>query len=179
MRPTGTPTTAGDAAGIRDCPRSLTGADLFAGHLRVRQYAAEERRGLERLFPDRDRSRWVMQTIRCGRAWILAVEIFENGKWVPLGHAIVDTGGQIALCILPRYRGRGLSPAAIRAVLHTMREYTLTVLTARVSEAEPAAARAFERAGFIFSGQSVSAGRIERLYSFSIRGECTPFNVWI
>ncbi len=118
-----------------------------------------------------------MQTI--GRAWILAVENFENGKWVTLGYAIVDTGGQIALCILPRYRGQGLSPAAVRAVLQTMRDYTLTVLTARVSEAEPAAARAFERAGFIFSGQSVSAGRIERLYSFSIRGECTPYNVWI
>ncbi len=120
-----------------------------------------------------------MQTVRCGSAWILAVEVFENGKWVPLGHAIVDAGGQIALCIFPRYRGQGLSPAAIRAVLQTMREYTLTVLTARISDAEPAAARAFERAGFVFSGQSVSAGRIKRLYSFSIRGECTPFNVWI
>ncbi len=154
-------------------------ANFFAGHLRVRKAAAEESEGLAILFPERDRSRWVEQTLRTEKSWALVVEKFENRKWAPVGVAIVDVVGQMAFGLFPRYRGKGLSPAAIRAVIQAMREYTLTVLTARISDAEPAAARAFERAGFVFSGQAVSAGRIEFLYRFVIRGECTPFNVWI
>jgi hypothetical protein len=107
------------------------------------------------------------------------MEIFRNGKWVPLGHAIVDAGGQMVLCILPRYRGLGRSAAAIRSVQQHLRQYPLAVLTARIGDSEPATARAFERAGFVLSGQSVSAGRTERLYEFIIRDECTAFNVWI
>jgi hypothetical protein len=73
----------------------------------------------------------------------------------------------------------GRSPAAIRASIQHLRQYPLAVLTARVGDAEPAAAKAFERAGFVFSGQSVSAGRIERLYDFVVRDDCTAFNVWM
>jgi RimJ/RimL family protein N-acetyltransferase len=172
-------TTADAAAGSEGGKRGMPRADSFSAHQRVREATAEERRGLERSFPDRDRSRWVSQTLRSKRAWALVVETFENRQWVPLGHAIVDSGGLMALCILPRHRRQGRSPAAIRAALRYLREYPLSVLTARVGDAESAAARAFERAGFVFSGQAVSAGRVERRYDFVIRGECTPFNVWI
>ncbi|HET6490714.1 MAG TPA: GNAT family N-acetyltransferase [Syntrophales bacterium] len=156
-----------------------TRAGSFAGHLRVREAAAEERRGLERFFPDRDRSQWASRTLQSGRVRALVVEIVKDGKWVPLGHAVVDAVGEMVFCILPPYRGRGHSAAAIRSVLQHLREYPLTVLTARIGDAEPAASRAFERAGFVFAGQSVSAGRTERLYEFIIRDECTAFNVWI
>jgi RimJ/RimL family protein N-acetyltransferase len=152
---------------------------VFTGHLRVRKASAEERKELASLFPEQDRSRWVEQTLQADRSWVQVVERFENRKWVSIGVAIVDAAGQTAFGLLPRHRGLGLSSAAIRAVLQSLREYTLTVLTARIGNAERSAARAFERAGFVFSGQSVSAGRIECRYRFVIRGECTPFNVWI
>ena len=163
----------------RGCPGSLPREDFFAGHLRVHEAAVVARRGLDRLFPDRERRRWASQTLQSDRAWALVVEIFQSGRWVPLGHAVVDAGGQMILCILPRYRGLGRSAAAIRSVLQHIRQYPLAVLTARIGDAEPAAAKAFERAGFVLAGQSVSAGRIERLYEFVIRDECTAFNVWI
>ncbi len=167
------------AAGNRGETRRLSRTDVFAGHLRVREVPAEERRGLERLFPDWDRGQWVSKTLQSDRAWALVIEIFDNRKWIPLGYAIVDAGGLMAFCILPRYRGLGRSPAAIRAALHYLREYPLAVLTARVDDAEPEAAEAFERAGFVLSGRTVSEGRIERQYDFVIRDEGTPFNVWI
>jgi RimJ/RimL family protein N-acetyltransferase len=167
--------TAGNRGGTCSMPR--TGD--FAGHLRVRKAAAEESEGLAILFPERDRSRWVEQALRSDRSWALVVEKFENRKWVPVGLAIVDAVGQMAFGLFPRYRGKGLSSAAIRAALQTLREYTLTVITAQIGDTERSAARAFERAGFVLSRESVSTGRIECLYRFVIRGECTPFNVWI
>jgi RimJ/RimL family protein N-acetyltransferase len=166
-------------AGSGGSTLNLTRADSFAGHLRVREAAAEERRRLDRFFPDRDRSQWASRTLQSDRAWALVVEIFRNGKWVPLGHAVVDAVGRMVLCILPPFRGLGHSAAAIRSVLQHLRETPLAVLTARIGDAEPAAARAFERAGFVFAGQSVSEGRTELLYEFIIRDECTAFNVWI
>jgi RimJ/RimL family protein N-acetyltransferase len=85
----------------------------------------------------------------------------------------------MAFGLLPRYRGQGLSSTAIRAVLQYMREYTLTVITARIGNTERSAARAVERAGFVLSREAVSTGRVDCLYRFVIRGECMPFNVWI
>jgi hypothetical protein len=169
----------GQTAENRGDTRNRPGEDFPPGHLRVREAPAEERRGLERLFPDRDRVRWVSQTLQSDRAWALVVETWDNRNWAPLGFAIVDACGLMALCILPRYRGLGRSPAAIRASMQHLRQYPLAVLTARVGDADPAAAKAFERAGFVFSGQSVSAGRRERRYDFVIRDDCTAFNVWI
>ena len=64
-------------------------------------------------------------------------------------------------------------------MIQYLREYALTVLTVRLSDTEPLAARAFERAGFVFAGPVVSADRTERPYDFVIRDECTTFNVWI
>jgi RimJ/RimL family protein N-acetyltransferase len=172
-------TTVDDAEGKQGGTVGISKAGVFTGHLRVRKAAAEESEGLAILFPERDRSRWVEQALRSDRSWALVVEKFENRKWVPVGLAIVDAVGQMAFGLFPRYRGKGLSSAAIRAALQTLREYTLTVITAQIGDTERSAARAFERAGFVLSRESVSTGRIECLYRFVIRGECTPFNVWI
>ena len=172
-------TTLDDAAGKQDGTVGITGAGIFTGHLQVRKASAEEREGLTIIFPERDRSRWVEQTLRTEKSWALIVERFENRKWAPAGFAIVDAAGQMAFGLLPRYRGQGLSSTAIRAVLQYMREYTLTVITARIGNAERSAARAVERAGFVLSREAVSTGRVDCLYRFVIRGECTPFNVWI
>jgi RimJ/RimL family protein N-acetyltransferase len=173
------PTTVDDVAVKQGGTVGMPSVGVFTGHLRVREAAAEERKGLASLFQDWDRSRWVEQTLQTDRSWAPVVERFENKKWIPIGLAIIDATGQMAFGLLPRYRGLGFSSIAIRAALQYLREYTLTVLTARIGDTEPSVARAFERAGFVFSGQSVSAGRIERLYDFVIRGECSPFNVWI
>lgn len=167
-------------AGNRDGACSMPRTGDFAGHLRVRIAAADESEGLAILFPERDRFRWVEQTLRTDPSWALVVERFEDRKWAPVGLAIVDAAGKMAFGLFPRYRGQGLSSAAIRAALQALREYTLTVITARIGNTERQAARAFERAGFVLSGEAVSTeGRIEYLYRFVIRGECTPFNVWI
>jgi RimJ/RimL family protein N-acetyltransferase len=171
--------TVDDAAGKRGGAIGMSWAGGFPGHFRVREAAAEERKGLASLFPEQDRSRWVEQMLQTDRSRVPVVERFENGKWVPIGLAIVDATGQMAFGLLPRYRGLGFSSSAIRAALQYLSEYTLTVLTARIRETEPSATRAFERAGFVFSGQFGSAGRIEHLYDFVIRSECTHFNVWI
>jgi RimJ/RimL family protein N-acetyltransferase len=172
-------TTVDDVEGKQGGTVGISKAGVFTGHLRVRKAAAEESEGLAILFPERDRSRWVEQALRSDRSWALVVEKFENRKWVPVGLAIVDAVGQMAFGLFPRYRGKGLSSAAIRAALQTLREYTLTVITAQIGDTERSAARAFERAGFVLSKESVSMGRLECLYRFVIRGECTPFNVWI
>ena len=172
-------TAGADAAVKQGSTVGTPCAESLTGHLRVREAVAEERTRLASLFPDRDRSRWVEHTLQADRSWVLVMERFENRKWVPIGLAIVDEAGQMAFGLLPRYRKLSFSSAALRAVLQYMREYTLAVLTARIGDAEPSATKAFERAGFFFSEQSVSSGQIERLYEFVIRGENSPLNVWI
>jgi RimJ/RimL family protein N-acetyltransferase len=172
-------TTVDDAPGKQGGTSGMPRAGVFRGHLRVREAAAEERKGLDGLFMERDRIRWVEQALRTDRSWALVVERFENRKWAAAGLAIVDAAGQMAFGLFPRYRGQCLSSTAIRAVLQYLREYALTVITAQIGNTERSAARAFEQAGFVLSRESVSTGRVECLYRFVIRGECMPFNVWI
>jgi GNAT superfamily N-acetyltransferase len=171
--------TVNEAAGKQGGTVGIPRAGVFAGHLRVRKAAAKEGKILAGLLMEQVRIRWVEHVLRTDRSRALVVERFESRKWGPVGLAIVDAAGQMVFGLLPRYRGQGFSSAAIRAALQYFRECTLTVITARIGDAEISAARAFERAGFVFSGQAVSADRIECLYRFVIRGESTPFNVWI
>ena len=151
----------------------------FRGHIRVREASAEEMKGFTGLFPDGERGWWVERALESRRTKVLVMENFEGRAWVPLGQAIVDAGGEMAVFLVPRFRGRGLCSAAIRAAVQTLRDHPLTVLTARVDEGDRAAAGAFERAGFVPSGRDASGDRPRVLYTFAMRGECMPFNVWI
>jgi RimJ/RimL family protein N-acetyltransferase len=152
---------------------------VFRGHIRVREASAEEMKGFTGLLPDGERGRWVERALESRRTKVLVMENFEGRAWVPLGQAIVDAGGEMVVFLVPRFRGRGLCSAAIRAAVQNLRDQPLTVLTARVDEGDRAAAGAFERAGFVPSGRDASGDRPRVLYTFSMRGECMPFNVWI
>lgn len=151
----------------------------FSGHIRVREAFAEEMKGLTGRFPDGERGRWVERALESRQTKVLVMENFEGRAWIPLGQAIVDAGGEIAVLLLPRFRGLGLGSAAIRAAAQTLRDHLLTVLTARVDEEDRAAAVAFERAGFTPSGRDASGELARVLYTLTLRSECTPFNVWI
>jgi RimJ/RimL family protein N-acetyltransferase len=96
-----------------------------------------------------------------------------------LGQAIADAGGEMAVSLLPRFRGLGLCSAAIRAAVQALRDHPLAVLTARVDEGDRAAAGAFEQAGFAPSGRDTSGELARIVYTLDLRGECVPFNVWI
>jgi RimJ/RimL family protein N-acetyltransferase len=107
------------------------------------------------------------------------MEIFEQRAWVLLGQAIADAGGEMAVLLLPRFRGLGFCCAAIRAAVQALRDHPLMVLTARVDEMDRAAAGAFQRAGFTLSGRDAPGEGARVVYTLALRGECTPFNVWI
>jgi RimJ/RimL family protein N-acetyltransferase len=156
-----------------------TQGSAFRGHVRVHEASAADKEGIEGRFPDGERRRWAGRALASGQSTVLDMEIFEGRTWVPLGQAIADAGGELAVLLLPRFRGIGLCSAAIRAAVQALRDLPLTVITARVDERERAAAAAFERAGFTPSGMDASGGCVWILYSLSLRGECTPFNVWI
>ena len=151
----------------------------FRGHVRVRETCAVDKEGLAGRFPDGERRRWVEGALASSESKVLDLEIFEQRAWVLLGQAIADAGGEMAVLLLPRFRGLGFCCAAIRAAVQALRDHPLMVLTARVDEMDRAAAGAFERAGFAPSGRDASGERARVVYTLALRGECTPFNVWI
>lgn len=152
--------------------RALKGR--FSGHLRVREVSAGNQTGFANQFPDLERRLWVEKALRDPRTRLLAVDKFEEKKWLPIGQAVIDVHGEMAVSLSSRYRGLGLSSTAIRATAQHLREYPLTVLTARIGDSETAAVRAFELAGFI-----APTGRPSGRYTLILRDACLPFNVWI
>jgi len=151
----------------------------FRGHVRVHETSARQGQMLASRFPDGERRRWVEEALADRRTKLLDMEIFEERAWVLIGQAIADAGGEMAVLLLPRFRGLGLCSAVVRAAVQALREYPLAILTAGVDEGDRAAAGAFERAGFAPSGRDTSGGRARIIYTMALRGECTPLNVWI
>ena len=151
----------------------------FRGHVRVHETSAVDREGLAGRFPDGVRRRWVEGALASRQSKVLDMEIFEQRAWVLLGQAIADAGGEMAVLLLPRFRGLGFCCTAIRAAVQALRDHPLMVLTARVDEMDRAAAGAFKRAGFSPSGRDALGERSRDVYALALRGECTPFNVWI
>jgi len=151
----------------------------FRGHIRVHETSAMDREGLASRFPDGERRRWVEGALASRQSTVLDMEIFEERAWVLLGQAIADAGGEMAVLLHPRFRGLGFCCAAIRAAVQALRDHPLMVLTARVDEMDRAAAGAFKRAGFSPSGRDALGERSRDVYALALRGECTPFNVWI
>jgi len=151
----------------------------FRGHVRVHETSAVDKEGISGRFPDGECRRWVEGALASRQSKVLDMEIFEERAWVLLGQAIADAGGEMAVSLLPRFKGLGLCSAAIRAAVQSLRNHHLTVLTARVDEGDRAAAGAFERAGFAPSGRDASGECTRVVYTLALRGECTPFNVWI
>jgi|GEM_PF-1144570 len=151
----------------------------FAGHLRVRPAAADEARRLAGLFPDAERARWVTDALETGRACALVVERFEGLTRVPLGFVVTAADGETALAIHAGERGRGLAHEAMRAAIRILREEPFTELRASVGADDARAARVFEKAGFAPAGPCRFRGRPSRRFTRNLRGDCTPYNVWI
>ena len=162
----------------RSMDRKAKGS-VFRGHVRVHETSAVDREGLAGRFPDGERRRWAEEALASRQSMALDMEIFEEGAWVLLGQAIADAGGEMAVLLHPRFRGLGFCCAAIRAAVQALRDHPLMVLTARVDEMDRAAAGAFKRAGFALSGKDASGEGARVVYTLALRGECTPFNVWI
>jgi GNAT superfamily N-acetyltransferase len=149
------------------------------GHIRVHETPAGVREGLAGCFPDGECRRWAEGALATCLTTVLDMEIFEKRAWILLGQAIADAGGEMSVSLHPRFRGQGLCSAVIRAAVQALRDHPLTVLTARVDEGDRAAAGAFEQAGFTSSGRDTSGELARIVYTLDLRGECTPFNVWI
>lgn len=167
------------AAQERDIRRSPKRVCGFPGHLRVRNASAEEMRGFARLFADPDRSGWVTETIATGRARALVVERFTERIWVPLAWTVTAADGETALALRSEEYGKGLAHEALRAAIRVLRDEPFAALTACVVQGDVKVAKAFERAGFSPEGTCRFRGRLTVKYVRNLRGDCTPYNVWI
>ncbi len=151
----------------------------FSGHLRVRKASAGEKPGLAGFFACSGHAEWVKETLAAARARILVVERFSEGAWLPLGYAVTDAGGEIALALQPDERGRGLAHEALRAAVRELREEPFAELTACLGPEDAGFFRIFGKAGFTPAGECLFRGRPSTRYVLNLRGDCTPYNVWI
>lgn len=151
----------------------------FAGYLRVRPAAAAEARQLAGLFPDAERASWATEALETGRVWALVVERFEGLTRVPLGFTVTAADGETALALQVGERGRGLAHEVMRAAIRVLREEPFTELSASIGADDARAARVFEKAGFSPAGPCRFRGRPSTRFIRNLRGDCTPYNVWI
>ncbi len=151
----------------------------FAGHLRVRPATATEARQLAGLFPDAERACWAAEALETGRARALVVERFEGPTRVPLGFTVTAADGETVLALHVGERGRGLAHEALRAAIRVLREEPFAELSASIGEDDARAARVFEKAGFSPAGPCRFRGRPSTRFIRNLRGDCTPYNVWI
>lgn len=151
----------------------------FAGHLRVRRADPGEMRAFAVLFEDAERRRWAAETLAAGRALALVVERSAGRAWVAAGRIVTDAEGETAVAVDPGERGRGLAHEVLRAGIRVLREEPFTALTARIGPGEVRAAKAFEKAGFAPAGSCRFGDRPSMRYIRNLRGDCTPYNVWI
>jgi GNAT superfamily N-acetyltransferase len=145
----------------------------------VRPAAAAEVRQLTGLFADPERANWVKEALATGRAWALVVERFEGLTRVPLGFTVTAADGETALALHVGERGRGMARETLRAAIRVLREEPFTELSASIGADDARAARAFEKAGFSPAGSCRFRGRPSTRYIRNLRGDCTPYNVWI
>lgn len=151
----------------------------FAGHLRVRPAAAAEAQHLAGLFRDAERAGWVTEALATGRTRALVVERLEGLTRVPLGFTVTAADGETALALHVGERGRGMAHEALRAAIRALREEPFTELSACVGVDDARAARVFEKAGFAPAGSCCFRGRLSTWFIRTLRGDCTPYNVWI
>ncbi len=153
-------------------------AETFRGFLRVREATADERKEFTHFFRECDFVGRVERAPQSDRFWVPVVERCENGKWIPIGGAVVNDIGHMTFHrFAPHQEEQGFSPSAIRAVIQYLREYPLAALSACVDSGDSMMADAYCRAGFVFSGR-VSDRNLDS-YRLTLREECPPFNVWI
>jgi len=151
----------------------------FAGHLRVRVAAPGERPDFAVPFEDPDRRRWVVETLAAGGSRALVVERFAGRAWTPVGRTVTAADGETVMALDPGDRGRGLAHEVLRAAIRVLREDPCTHLSASIGADDAKAARVFEKAGFAPAGPCRFRGRPATRYLRSLRGDCTPYNVWI
>lgn len=159
--------------------RGETLAGGFEGHLRVRRAAPGEIPGFAVLFEDPDRRRWVAETLAARGSKALVVERFAGTRWVPVGRTVTDADGETAVALDPRDRGRGLAHEVLRAGVRVLHEEPFLHLSATVVTGDAGAARVFEKAGFTPAGPCRFRGRPATRWIRNLRGDCTPYNVWI
>jgi len=151
----------------------------FAGHLRVRSAAPGEMPDFAVLFEDPERRRWVVETLAAGGSRALVVERFAGRAWTPVGRTVTAADGETVMALDPGDRGRGLAHEVLRAAIRVLREDPCTHLSASIGADDAKAARVFEKAGFAPAGPCRFRGRPATRYLRNLRGDCTPYNVWI
>ena len=154
-------------------------ARRFAGHLRVRPAASAEAKELAGLFADPQRGLRAVRALEAGRAMALVAERFAERSWVPVGLTVTAADGETVLALYPGERGRGLAPEVLRAALRGLREEPFTELSAFIETDDARAATVFEKAGFAPAGSCRFRGRTSTRFVRNLRGDCTPYNVWI
>lgn len=162
-----------------DTKHSEKGACRFAGHLRVRPAASAEAKELAGLFADPGRGRWAAETLAGGRARSLVIERFAGATWRALGFTVTAADGETALALHVGERGRGMAHEALRAALRGLREEPFTELSAIIETDDARTAAVFEKAGFAPAGSCRFRGRTSTRFVRNLRGDCTPYNVWI
>ncbi len=151
----------------------------FAGHLRVRPAAAAEAQHLAGLFRDAERASWVAETSSAEGTLALVAERFARTEWKSAGITVTAADGETVLALYPDERCRGLAHEVLRAAVRVLREEPFTELSACVGEDDARAARVFEKAGFAPAGPCRFLGRPSTRFIRTLRGDCTPYNVWI
>jgi RimJ/RimL family protein N-acetyltransferase len=109
----------------------------------------------------------------------LVAERFAERSWVPVGLTVTAADGETVLALYPGERGRGLAPEVLRAALRGLREEPFTELSAFIETGDARAATVFEKAGFAPAGSCRFRGRTSTRFVRNLRGDCTPYNVWI
>ncbi len=106
-------------------------------------------------------TKWFRKNLSSRNVHMLIVEHFSDDAWKPVGQVRIDEKNEIHISITPEMRGKGISSLAIKKSVDYMHEkFKIKTFTAHIKPENTASIKAFESAGFHFSGNKKIKGQV-------------------
>jgi len=96
-------------------------------------------------------TRWMWKQCHENMAWVI------NGNMGVIRAVWLGAEYEIHISLLPEYRGRGIGTAALRGIA---RSFVWSTVVAYVKPTNTASLRAFQKAGFVVTGETPSLVRL-------------------
>ncbi len=114
---------------------------------------------------------WFEKVLESKTIHLLVVESYENSTWIPAGAFRFDeSDGEVSISLGSKFRGKSLASPLIRAGMeHIGQIWSGERFIARIKPENWPSIRAFERAGFSFSRETVNKGHVCLEFVYPVR----------
>lgn len=107
-----------------------------------------------------EHQRWFDRVINEPAILMLIAELWDSGRWAPIGQLRIDSEGVVSIALAPGYRGKRLALPVLQAAVAVHKaHFPGKVLTAYIKPENQPSQRAFSRAGFETMGWAEVLGQ--------------------